>query len=191
VVWAFLVAFLLAGAMVLARGLSLGELVDGMGQGMKGVVVAGVILVLAVTLGQLSKDAGGGAYLVALLGEAMPYWLLPAALVVLTMVISFSTGTSWGTYAVAFPLGLPLAWAIAESQGLAHAELYMMVCFAAVMNGGLFGDHTSPISDTTVLSAMVSGADLMDHMRTQLAPALASMALATAGWTALAFYAAG
>ena len=187
VVWAFFSAFLLAGLMSLVNGLSLGELVEGMGQGMKGVLVAGVILVLAVTIGNVSKDAGGGAYLVALLGDAVPYWLLPVALLLLTMVISFSTGTSWGTYAVAFPLGLPLAWAIAQGQDLGNPQLYMMICFATILNGSLYGDQCSPISDTTVLSSMVSGADLMDHVRTQIVPATAAMTLAAACWTALAW----
>ncbi len=190
VVWAFFAAFLLACGMALSRGLSLGELVEGMGQGMKGVLVAAVILVLAVTIGNVSKDAGGGAYLVALLGDAVPFWLLPVCLLVLTMVISFSTGTSWGTYAVAFPLGLPLAWAIAQGQDVEHAKLYMMVCFATILNGSLYGDQCSPISDTTVLSSMVSGADLMDHVRTQIVPATVAMTLAAACWTALAWYAA-
>lgn len=189
VVWAFFAAFLLAALMALGTGLSLGELVEGMGQGMKGVLVAAVILVLAVTIGNVSKDAGGGAYLVALLGDAVPYWILPITLLLLTMVISFSTGTSWGTYAVAFPLGLPLAWAVAQGQDLGHPELYMMICFATIFNGSLYGDQCSPISDTTVLSSMVSGADLMDHVRTQIVPATAAMTLAAVCWTALAWYA--
>jgi Na+/H+ antiporter NhaC len=102
---------------------------------------------------------------------------------VLTMVIAFSTGTSWGTYAVAFPLGMPLAWAIANQHDLAHPQLFMMVCFAAILNGSVYGDQCSPISDTTVLSAMTTGSDLMDHVRTQLVPATAAATLAGIGWT--------
>ncbi|MEM9752677.1 MAG: Na+/H+ antiporter NhaC family protein [Planctomycetota bacterium] len=190
VVTAFAAAFVVASIIALGRGMTLIQLVDGMTQGIKGVLVATIILVFAITLGNVSKDAGGGAYLVSLLGDALPYWLLPLCLLVMTMVISFSTGTSWGTYAVAFPLGLPLAWAIAQGQDLEHAQLYMMVCFATILNGSLYGDQCSPISDTTVLSSMVSGADLMDHVRTQIIPATAAMALAAIGWTALAWWAA-
>ncbi|MEM1097511.1 MAG: Na+/H+ antiporter NhaC family protein [Planctomycetota bacterium] len=189
VVTAFAAAFVVASIIALGRGMTLIQLVDGMTQGIKGVLVATIILVFAITLGNVSKDAGGGAYLVSLLGDALPYWLLPLCLLVMTMVISFSTGTSWGTYAVAFPLGLPLAWAIAQGQDLEHAQLYMMVCFATILNGSLYGDQCSPISDTTVLSSMVSGADLMDHVRTQIIPATAVMALAAIGWTALAWWA--
>ena len=187
VVTAFAAAFLAASLIALHRGMTLIQLVDGMTSGIKGVLVATIILVLAITLGNVSKDAGGGAYLVSLLGNALPYWLLPLCLLLMTMVISFSTGTSWGTYAVAFPLGLPLAWAIAQGQDLQHAQLYMMICFATILNGSLYGDQCSPISDTTVLSSMVTGADLMDHVRTQIVPATAAMTLAAICWTTLAW----
>ncbi|MEM6334436.1 MAG: Na+/H+ antiporter NhaC family protein [Planctomycetota bacterium] len=190
VVTAFAAAFVAAAAIALVRGMTLIQLVEGMAQGIKGVLVATIILIFAITLGNVSKDAGGGAYLVSLLGDTLPYWLLPLCLLLLTMIISFSTGTSWGTYAVAFPLGLPLAWAIAQGQGLEHEQLYMMVCFATILNGSLYGDQCSPISDTTVLSSMVSGADLMDHVRTQIVPATAAMTLAAICWTALAWFAA-
>jgi Na+/H+ antiporter NhaC len=113
---------------------------------------------------------------------------LPLCLLFLTMIISFSTGTSWGTYAVAFPLGMPLAWAIAEHQDLSNPKMYMMVCFATILNGSLYGDQCSPISDTTVLSSMVSGADLMDHVRTQIYPASVAMTLAACCWTAIVFF---
>ncbi|GAB4186458.1 MAG: Na+/H+ antiporter NhaC family protein [Phycisphaeraceae bacterium] len=181
--WAFGVALLLSAAMALVRGMKLADLIEGLGEGLKGVVVASVILMLAITLGSISKQAGGGLYLVDLLGEKIPYWLLPVALQLLTMVIAFSTGTSWGTYAVAFPLGMPLAWAVAQHQGLEHPMLFMMVCFATILNGSVYGDQCSPISDTTVLSAMTTGADLMDHVKTQLIPATAAAILAAIGWT--------
>ncbi|MEZ6191766.1 MAG: Na+/H+ antiporter NhaC family protein [Phycisphaerales bacterium] len=181
--WAFGAALLLSAAMALARGMELADLMEGFGEGLKGVVVASVILMLAITLGSISKQSGGGLYLVDLLGDKLPYWLLPVTLQVLTMIIAFSTGTSWGTYAIAFPLGMPLAWAITHSQGLEHPMLFMMVCFATILNGSVYGDQCSPISDTTVLSAMTTGADLMDHVKTQLIPATAAATLAGIGWT--------
>ena len=111
---------------------------EGIIDGMKGVVGGSVILLLAITIGGVSKEAGGGAYLVDLLGDSVPFWLLPVILQILTIVIAFSTGTSWGTYAVAFPLAMPLAWAVAGANGLAHPEFYMTICFAAVMDGSVF-----------------------------------------------------
>lgn len=186
--WAFGAALLLACLMALFRGMSLNDLIDGIGNGMKGVVMGSVILLLAITLGSISKATGGGNYLVELLGTSMPYWLLPVILQLLTIVIAFSTGTSWGTYAVAFPLAMPLAWAMVQGHDLSHPLLYMMICFSAVMDGSVFGDQCSPISDTTVLSAMCTGCDLMDHVRTQLPQAAAAATLAALGWTALAVF---
>ncbi|MDE0239079.1 MAG: sodium:proton antiporter, partial [bacterium] len=116
-----------------------------------------------------------------------PYFILPVLLQLLTIVIAFSTGTSWGTYAVAFPLAMPLAWAVATGQGLAHPELFMTLCFAAVMDGSVYGDQCSPISDTTVLSSVCTGCDLMDHVKTQIPQASIAAGLAAICWTGVAF----
>jgi Na+/H+ antiporter NhaC len=183
VLWAFAVALLLAALMGLARGLSLRDLMDGIGDGMKGVVGGSVILLLAITIGGVSREAGGGVYLVELLSESVPFWILPVMLQVLTIIIAFSTGTSWGTYAVAFPLAMPLAWAVAGSAGLAHPEFFMTICFAAVMDGSVFGDQCSPISDTTVLSSISTGCDLMDHVKSQIPQASIAAGLAAICWT--------
>ncbi len=185
--WAFGSALGLCMVMALFKGMQLSDLLDGFGTGIKGVVVASVILMLAITIGAISKQLGGGLYLVELLGQQLPFWTLPVLLQLMTMVIAFSTGTSWGTYAIAFPLALPLAWAIAQTQGLAHPELYMAVCFATVLNGSVFGDQCSPISDTTILSSMTTGCDLMDHVKTQIVPAGFAAGLAGLLWTATVF----
>lgn len=181
--WAFGTALMLSAAIALAKGMSLTHVIDGFGNGLKGVVLASVILMLAVIIGSISKEIGGGLYLVSQLGEQLPFWLLPLILQLMTMVIAFSTGTSWGTYAIAFPLAMPLAWAVCQSQGLANPELFMMVCFATVLNGSVFGDQCSPISDTTILSAMTTGCDLMDHVKSQLIPAVFAATCAASLWT--------
>lgn len=186
--WAFFAAFMLAALFALFRGMSLFNVIDGIAVGVKSVALAALILVMAMTIGDISQAVGGDVYLVDRIGDAIPFWLFPGVLVLLTMTISFATGTSWGTYALAFPLGMPLAWAMVEGQDLGQPQLYMSVCFAAILNGALFGDQCSPISDTTVLSAMSTGADLMDHVRTQIVPALTAMALAIAGWTGIALF---
>ncbi len=186
--WAFGFALLLAASMALAKGMSLKDLVAGFHDGLKGVVLGSVILLLAITIGGISKETGGGVFLVEQLGEAIPYFLLPVLLQVITIVIAFSTGTSWGTYAVAFPLAMPLAWAVAGAHGLAHPELFMTLCFAAVMDGSVYGDQCSPISDTTVLSSMCTGCDLMDHVKTQIPQASMAAALAAVCWTVVAFF---
>jgi Na+/H+ antiporter NhaC len=181
--WAFGAALLLSASVALLKGMSLSDVVDGIGDGLKGVVVAVIILLLAVTVGGISAEAGGGLYLIELLGDELPYYVLPVSLLILTMATSFSTGSSWGTYAIAYPLAMPLAWAIAQSQGIANPELYLSICFAAILNGGIFGDQCSPISDTTILSATTTGCDLMDHVNTQLGPALYTAGISAVLWT--------
>ncbi len=187
--WAFGSALLLTGGMALLRGMTLRELIDGFSTGVRGVVGGSIILLLAITIGGISQQTGGGTYLVEQLGSAIPWFLLPVLLQIMTMVIAFSTGTSWGTYAVAFPLAMPLAWAVANSQGIDHPWFFMTLCFAAVMDGSVYGDQCSPISDTTVLSSMCTGCDLMDHVKTQIPQATFAAVLAAVAWTVLAYLA--
>lgn len=186
--WAFGIALLLAVGMALAKGMALKDIVTGFQDGLKGVVLGSVILLLAITIGGISKETGGGTFLVEQLGSSIPYFLLPVLLQLLTMTIAFSTGTSWGTYAVAFPLAMPLAWAVATANGLSHPELFMTLCFATVIDGSVYGDQCSPISDTTVLSSMCTGCDLMDHVKTQIPQASIAAGLAAICWTVIAVF---
>ncbi len=183
VTWAFATAVVLASLMALGRGMTLKQLIEGYTRGLKGVVLGSVILLLAITIGQISTETGAGIFLVDRVGDSVPYIFLPVMLQLMTMLIAFSTGTSWGTYAVSFPLAMPLAWAVANSADLAHPQFFMMVCFAAVMGGSVYGDKCSPISDTTVLSSMCTGCDLMDHVRTQIPQSTLAALLAAIGWT--------
>jgi Na+/H+ antiporter NhaC len=182
--WGFGAAFICAAALALFRGMKLTDVMSGVSNGLKGVVLGSVILVLAITIGAIAKQTGGGIYLVELLGSSIPYLVLPALLMVLTVVIAFSTGTSWGTYAVAFPLAMPLAWSVALNSDLSNPKLYLMICFATVLNGSVMGDQCSPISDTTILSSMCTGCDLMDHVKTQIYPSLFAAGLSIVAWTA-------
>jgi Na+/H+ antiporter NhaC len=181
--WAFGIALLMSAFIALAKGMSLVNLVEGFGNGLKSVVVVSVIFMLAIIIGSISKEIGAGLFLVSQLDEILIYWLLPVTLLLITMIIAFSTGTSWGTYAITFPLAMPLAWAISQTQGLANPELFMMVCFATVLNGSVYGDQCSPISDTTILSSMTTGCDLMDHVKSQLVPATFAACFAAVLWT--------
>ena len=185
--WAFGAALLLAVSIALLKGMSLRQLIDGIGNGLRGVIVAVTIMMLAITVGGISAESGGGLYVIELLGDKVPYYVLPASLLVLTILTAFSTGSSWGTYAIAYPLAMPLAWAIAQSQGIANPELYLSICFACVLNGGVFGDQCSPISDTTILSATTTGCDLMDHVKSQFVPAAITAGVAAILWTLSAF----
>ncbi len=183
--WAFAAALAIAVGTALWRGMSLPSLVEGISTGLKSVTVASVILVLAVVLGGLTTELGGGLYLSSAIGDNIPRLAFPAVLFALTSIIAFATGTSWGTYAIAFPLTMPLAIVIASSLPADAGQWFVMICFAAVLNGSVFGDQCSPISDTTILSSLVSGCDLMEHVRTQIVPALFAGGCAMVAWTVL------
>ena len=189
-VMAFGSSFLSSLIIPLARGVKFSDLFDGILLGMKGLLLGLVILLLAVTIGKLSREIGAGVYLVEIISGKLPYYLLPVILMLITMAISFSTGTSWGTYAISFPLAMPLAWSLAQANGfdLEASSFYMTLCFAAVMDGSVFGDQCSPISDTTVLSSMFSGCDLIDHTKTQIVPASIAALCAGVLWTICAFF---
>ena len=170
--------------MSILKGLSLRHVIKGLTMGMQTMVLGLMILLLAICIGKMTVDLGAGVFMVDLLGDSLPYWCLPVCLQLITIIIAFSTGTSWGTYAITFPIAMPLAWAIAQSAGLDHPMFFMTICFAAVMDGSVYGDQCSPISDTTVLSSMCTGCDLMDHVKTQIPQASAAALLAAVCWTA-------
>lgn len=188
VLWAFGAALLSAVILATLNGMRLKTIMEGVMEGMKGVVLGSVILLLAITVGSISQEVGGGHYLVSLLGGLETYWILPAVAFAIAVVIAFSTGTSWATFAVTLPLVMPLSYAVATNQGLEDPKKFLSICFIACLNGGVFGDQCSPISDTTILSSMCTGADLMDHVKTQIPVALQAATLALIGWTTLAWY---
>jgi Na+/H+ antiporter NhaC len=132
--------------------------------GMKGVMPAVTILALAFCINTISRELKTAEYVVSLTEE----WLLPNLLPMITFLlaglISFSTGTSWGTYAIMIPIAIPLAFQF--TGGEVNTLIYGT--FAAIAGGGVFGDHCSPLSDTTVLSSLGSACDHIDHVKTQL-----------------------
>ncbi len=164
---AVIVAFIVA----LTKGMSLSDAIDGFIDGCKGVTIGAVVLGLAVTLGYVSRQLGTAQFIVEATSSIIQPVLLPAILMVICMAVAFSIGSSWGTYAVVFPLAMPLAWAVLPDPS------YIAVCFGAVLGGAVFGDQCSPISDTTILSALACGGDLMDHVTTQLPLALVAALL--------------
>jgi Na+/H+ antiporter NhaC len=156
----------IAGILVtLFRGMKLDDVFEGLVDGIKGVTVGAIILGLAITLGNVSERLGTSQYIIEISRDfilLVPY-TLPPMLLFICMFISFSIGSSWGTYAVI---------------SISADPFYITLNFAAIMGGAVFGDQCSPISDTTILSAIVSGADLMDHVSTQLPLALLAASLA-------------
>lgn len=130
--------------------------------GMKGLIITGVILILAWSLGGVIGDLGTADFLVSKLSNSVPAFLLPSIIFVFGAVISFSTGTAYGTMTILMPLAIPLSYAINTDMS------YVIVSISAVLTGAIFGDHCSPISDTTILSSMGAGCDHIDHVKTQM-----------------------
>jgi Na+/H+ antiporter NhaC len=133
--------------------------------------VALVILTLAWALKAACDDLGTSELLVAGLRDVLDPRLLPLIVFLLAGVVAFSTGTSWGTMGILIPTAAPLAYHLAGPEG-------MFLTLAAVLDGAIFGDHVSPISDTTVMSSIATGSDHLDHVRTQLPYATVTMGVA-------------
>jgi len=177
---AFVLAVLAGMAIALARGMKLRDVMDGFISGCKGVTIGALVLALAVTLKSVADSLGTADYVMQTVGPWVSPVALPAVLLAVTMFVAFSTGTSWGTYAVLFPVAMPLAWSVHPDPA------FLTLCFAAVTGGSVFGDQCSPISDTTILSSVATGCDLMDHVMTQLPMAMMAAAGAAVVYTVLA-----
>lgn len=158
-IFASIVAILMA---VLKKIFTISEAIDVWIDGMKGLIITGVILLLAWSLSSVIKDLGTAKYLVTLLSDSIPLFLLPSIIFILGAVISFATGTAYGTMGILMPLAIPLSYSISPDMG------YIIVSTSAVLTGAIFGDHCSPISDTTILSSMGAGCDHIDHVKTQM-----------------------
>ncbi len=142
------------------------ETMDTFIDGLKLMLLASAILVLAWTLGGITGEMQLADYIISVVGENMPFGVLPIVIFLFGMVISFSTGTSWGTMTILTPIAIPLAYKLT-------GDPYLSVVMAGVVfSGAIFGDHCSPISDTTVLASIFAGADHIDHVSTQIPYAL-------------------
>jgi Na+/H+ antiporter NhaC len=170
----------LAGCVV-AVGLAAGqrileveEAVQALIGGMRAMLLAGLILVLAWSLSEVTVALGTARYLAGILEGNLRPELLPVLVFLTAASISFATGTSWGTMAILIPLVIPLSVALGGAAGFDGGAHYTILLgsISSVLAGSIFGDHCSPISDTTVLSSMASACDHVDHVRTQLPYAL-------------------
>lgn len=166
--WGSLVGLTTAIVLALGQGLlTLEQSMDAMVAGFRSMLIAVVVLTLAWSLGRVCTDLGTADWLTEAVGPHVPPALLPALVFLVAAAVSFSTGTSWGTMAILTPLAVPLILRAApESAPLLSATV------SAILGGSVFGDHCSPISDTTVMSSMASSCDHVDHVRTQLPYAL-------------------
>lgn len=167
---------------LLMQGMPLQELTDTFMRGIKGAMPAIIILALAYPLNELSKEMGTANFIINCTNSFLTPTLLPLAIFVVSAIMAFATGSSWGTFAICLPIALPLAFNATGNK----TTILVAVCFAAVASGGVFGDHCSPVSDTTILSSMGAASDHIDHVKTQL-----PYALTVAGLCALCYWIVG
>lgn len=159
VLWAVLLAILVAGMMYRVQGIfGLNEIMDLVFKGVGGLMPLALLMMLAFAIGATAGALKTGIYLAGLAQGLLSPALVPGILFLLSGFIAFSTGTSWGTFAIMLPIGIPMA-------NVLGGNLYLTV--GAVLAGGVFGDHCSPISDTTIISSMAAGSDHVDHVNTQ------------------------
>ena len=180
---AFMLAVLAGLVIALVKGMQLRTAIEAIVDGCKGVTIGAIVLALAVTLKSVADSVGTAPYIIEVTSGFLTPVIVPALFLVLCMVIAFSTGTSWGTYAVVFPVAMPLAYSVSQDP------FFLVLCFGAVTGGSVFGDQCSPISDTTILSSLATGSDLMDHVYTQIPLALTAAGLGAVLYTLLAAFA--
>ena len=150
-----------------------GEIFDIYTAGMQKMVYVSVTLVLAWALGKVINEMGTAMFLVEAMKGNVPAFIIPAILFAVGAGMSIASGTSWGTFAIMLPIAIPMAVAL---------DAHLLVCIGAVLSGGIFGDHCSPISDTTILSSTGAGADHIDHVKTQFPYALLNAIIAFIGF---------
>ena len=170
-IWASFGGATVAGILAIGgRILSIGDTVDAFIVGFRAMIVGIIILTLARSLQLVTSDLHTADYIFHVTEEILNPRLLPAITFIIAALISFSTGTSFGTMAILIPLVIPLAYLVPSNAGLSAAsqQAIFLGSIGAILSGAIFGDHCSPISDTTVMSSMASGADHIDHVRTQL-----------------------
>lgn len=173
---AFLAAVVVLGIIMRIKGIPFDDIMKTAISGMKGVMPAIIILALSYSINQLSKDMGTANYIIEITESWMTPTLLPALTFLIAAVIAFSTGTSWGTFAIVIPIAVPMAFTFTGGA----LTTFVLATISAVAGGGVFGDHCSPLSDTTILASTGAASDHLDHVKTQAPYALVVAIIAIA-----------
>ncbi len=174
--WASLLAVMTAALLSIAqRILTLEQVIESWLSGARVMLLGMIILLLAWALGKTTEALGTADFLVSMLGDNFPHWLLPTLVFILSGATAFATGSSWGTMGILMPLVVPLSFAILQVNGIEMplGSPIFSATIAGVLGGAVWGDHCSPISDTTIMSSMATGCDHIEHVHTQLPYALA------------------
>jgi Na+/H+ antiporter NhaC len=176
VLWGVLAGLTVAGVQAARKGTAFADIMETSLTGAANLLTISVILLFALALGTAAKALGTGPYLAQLVGDQVPTFLLPALVFLVSGITAFSIGSSFGTFALMIPLAIPLAL----NLGLPPSLL-----LATVLGGAVFGDHASPISDTTVVASLAAEASHIEHVRTQLPFALCAGAIALVAYLGL------
>lgn len=180
---AFLAAAVILGIIMRIQGVPFNDIMKTAMSGMKGVMPAIIILALAYTINALSKEMGTANYIISVTESWLTPSLLPFITFLIAAVISFSTGSSWGTFAIVMPIAAPLAFGFSGNE----VTTLVLATVAAVAGGGVFGDHCSPLSDTTILASTGAAADHIDHVKTQIPYAFVAAGLASIVYLIIGF----
>lgn len=173
--WGSFSACVVAALMIIAqRLLTLRQTVDAWFAGIRSMFLAVLILTLAWSIGAVTSEIRTADYIISLISDSIDPRFLPVIVFIVCGITSFATGTSWGTMAIMFPIVIPLSAAVTEMNNYSPADTHLILIgvVSSVLAGCVWGDHCSPISDTTILSSMASGCDHIDHVRTQLTYAI-------------------
>jgi Na+/H+ antiporter NhaC len=174
VLWAVIAGLAVGAVAYRAQGImKVKEITDIFMKGVGGLIPLAILMILAFAIGDICDALGTGPFVAQAAKSTLNPGVIPAVVFLVSCFIAFSTGTSWGTFAIMIPIAVPMINIIGLHPGL---------IIAAVLGGGVFGDHCSPISDTTIISSMASATDHIDHVRTQL-----PYALTAAGFSLLLF----
>ena len=160
----FLLASVMAAIVMRIQGIPLAEITDTAMAGIKGIMPAIIILAFAYALNDLSATLNTADYIISVTESWLTPKVLPVLAFLITGFVSFSTGTSWGTYAIMIPIAVPLAFSFSANE----LDTVVYATIAAVSGGGVFGDHCSPLSDTSILASTGAASDHIDHVKTQL-----------------------
>ncbi|NNG15026.1 MAG: sodium:solute symporter [Gemmatimonadales bacterium] len=164
VLWGVITGLLLAAVIYRVQGImTIGEVTESAIKGIQGLIPLVIVLALAFTIGATTRALGTGVFVAQAAQAVLHPGLVPATVFLLACFIAFATGTSWGTFAIMIPIVIPM---------IAILDLPASLTLAAALGGGIFGDHCSPISDSTIVASMASATDHIDHVRTQLPYAL-------------------
>jgi Na+/H+ antiporter NhaC len=175
---AFLLVVILLGISMVIQGIPFTEVMDTFTEGVKGSMQINILMGLAYCLNGLTKDMGAANYIISLTSSFLSPKLIPFLFLIVSSLIAFATGSAWGTLAICTPLVVPMA--LNATGGVISP--FVLLCIGSILSGAIFGDHCSPVSDSTVCSSAGAACDHIDHVKTQMPYAIVVNAISAIGF---------